>query len=170
MEITLQQWTPQNAAARVPMLSDPRVLRWMSKNRSTAYNLQDSLTHLHLCEATGTPDMAIVADGTIVGGIGMSPKHPETPSFNYYLHPDYWGRGIATRAVGLFLQLLAHTMPHITTLHAAAAEGNTASCRVLERNGSRRLPGTRPATIFGGMEVQAVEFEIDLTTIRRSGN
>ena len=48
----------------------------------------------------------------------------------YMLGRDYWGKGIATRALSAFLR-------HVTMrpLHAHVAKHNVASIRVLEKNG-----------------------------------
>jgi RimJ/RimL family protein N-acetyltransferase len=48
----------------------------------------------------------------------------------YWIAAEHWGRGIATRALSLLLELVA-TRP----LHARVARDNVASIRVLERNG-----------------------------------
>ncbi|MDC0773052.1 GNAT family N-acetyltransferase [Streptomyces sp. HD] len=51
----------------------------------------------------------------------------------YWLGRPYWGRGIGTKALGLFLEL-EKTRP----LHADPFHTNTASVRLLERHGFRR--------------------------------
>lgn len=56
----------------------------------------------------------------------------------YWLGRPYWGRGIATRALGLFLEL-EKTRP----LYADPFHDNTASVRLLERHGFQRT-GTLP--------------------------
>lgn len=48
----------------------------------------------------------------------------------YWIGKEYWGRGIATRALTLLLEVVP-TRP----LHARAAKSNVASLRVLERCG-----------------------------------
>jgi RimJ/RimL family protein N-acetyltransferase len=50
----------------------------------------------------------------------------------YWIAREHWGRGIATRALGLLLEEVA-----IRPLHARAARTNAASIRVLERCGFR---------------------------------
>jgi RimJ/RimL family protein N-acetyltransferase len=58
-------------------------------------------------------------------------------SIGYWLAREYWGRGIASRALAMFL----HDEPR-RPLHATAAMTNIASHRVLLKNGFR-LVGTR---------------------------
>lgn len=52
------------------------------------------------------------------------------PEVSYWLGKDFWGRGIASQALGLFLEQV-RTRP----LHARVAADNLASRRVLEKNG-----------------------------------
>lgn len=72
---------------------------------------------------------AILADGVLAGSISIFPQDGE-PSVGYWIARAHWGRGIATRAIGL---LLAET--GVRPVHAQVRVGNTASVRALERNG-----------------------------------
>lgn len=71
----------------------------------------------------------ILVDGEVVGSI-VSWVQSEELRVGYWLGKEYWGRGIATAALSLFLQ-------HATTrpLIAYVAKHNIASIRVLQKNG-----------------------------------
>jgi len=71
----------------------------------------------------------ILFDGQVAGNIGSFERDGEQ-EIGYMLGRDYWGKGIATRALSAFLR-------HVTTrpLHAHVAKHNVASMRVLEKNG-----------------------------------
>lgn len=71
----------------------------------------------------------ILADGEVCGTIGCHPI-ADRHVIGYGLGRAHWGRGIASRALA---QVLLH-VPH-RPLHAAAAASNTASIRVLEKQG-----------------------------------
>jgi RimJ/RimL family protein N-acetyltransferase len=73
----------------------------------------------------------IVADGEVAGCI-MRWRDPELPGpeVTYWLGREHWGRGIATAALGRFLEL-ASDRP----LFGRCAADNVASRRVLEKNG-----------------------------------
>jgi RimJ/RimL family protein N-acetyltransferase len=49
---------------------------------------------------------------------------------SYWLGKEYWGKGIATEALGLFLGIIEER-----PLYARAAKDNAASIRVLEKCG-----------------------------------
>ena len=72
---------------------------------------------------------AIEADGELVGSISVF-KMDGQDAVGYWIAKEWWGRGIATRALGLLLKEVA-----IRPLHARAARSNGASIRVLERCG-----------------------------------
>ena len=86
---------------------------------------------------------AILWNGHLAGNV-LSWEQAGERSIGYWLGRDYWGRGIATRAVSDFLQLLP-TRP----LHAQVAKHNRASLRVLQKcgftiSGESRLPWGAP--------------------------
>jgi len=72
---------------------------------------------------------AILADGDMVGHISCFNLDGQN-AIGYWIAKDHWGRGIATRALTLFLDYIP-TRP----LHARAAATNTASMRVLQKCG-----------------------------------
>lgn len=71
----------------------------------------------------------ILADGEVAGSIACHAWFGE-PEVSYGLGQAFWGRGIATRALALFLAEVP-TRP----LYARIVKDNIASQRVLERNG-----------------------------------
>lgn len=78
---------------------------------------------------TGVTPRVILADGVPVGSVNLSPF--EGPmSIGYWIGREHWGRGIATRAV----ELMLHECPQ-RPIFATASASNTASLRVLAKNG-----------------------------------
>jgi RimJ/RimL family protein N-acetyltransferase len=71
----------------------------------------------------------ILADGQVAGSISCHAWFG-APEVSYGLGKAFWGRGIATQALALFLDVVT-TRP----LHARVVKDNLASRRVLERNG-----------------------------------
>jgi len=71
----------------------------------------------------------IVVDGRVAGHVLRfdDDGHPEV---SYWLGKDYWGRGIATRALAAFLGQIQER-----PLYACAVKDNRASLRVLEKCG-----------------------------------
>lgn len=71
--------------------------------------------------------------GEIAGGVSRF-RSTEGLAMGYWIDRAHWGRGVASRAVTLFLADVG-TRP----LHASAAADNTASRRILERHGFELL-------------------------------
>ena len=71
----------------------------------------------------------IVAGGIVAGNI-VSFMRGDTREMGYWLGREFWGRGIATKALHLFLS--GHTA---RPLYAGVATHNAASLRVLEKCG-----------------------------------
>ncbi|HWB21104.1 MAG TPA: GNAT family N-acetyltransferase, partial [Phycisphaerales bacterium] len=80
------------------------------------------------CDAGVTPRV-IVANGELVGSINIV-REAGREWIGYWIARKQWGRGIATKAVGLMLDEV-RSRP----IFARAAGSNTASLRVLEKNG-----------------------------------
>lgn len=59
------------------------------------------------------------------------PGHQEV---GYWIGRDFWGRGVGTRALALFLDQMK-----VRPLHAYVAPHNIGSIRVLEKSGFRRV-------------------------------
>ncbi|MDC0759216.1 GNAT family N-acetyltransferase [Brevibacillus sp. AG] len=72
---------------------------------------------------------AIVLNGQIVGHV-LCFELFGLPTIGYWIDKSFWGKGIATNALTLFLEEL-RTRP----VYARVAHDNIASIRVLEKNG-----------------------------------
>ena len=77
------------------------------------------------------PWFAIVEEGRAVGRIWFAP-HKRPLEVGYYLHPDAWGRGLATRALILVRDHMGQP------LELCTHPRNERSQRVAERAGFRR--------------------------------
>ncbi len=75
------------------------------------------------------PKKTIIFDGQVVGNIVSFAQFGER-EVGYWIGKEYWGKGIATKALSAFLR-------HVTVrpLFARAAKDNSASIRVLEKCG-----------------------------------
>ena len=74
----------------------------------------------------------IVADGMVAGNIGSWPQDGQQ-LLGYWIGREYWGRGVATRALALFVDEVS-----IRPLYAHVAVHNVGSIRVLEKCGFQR--------------------------------
>lgn len=72
----------------------------------------------------------------MIGTCGFTRFHYEADSaeIGYVIHPSYWGRGIATEAVDAVIRFGFQRL-ELNRIEARFMEGNTASRRVMEKNG-----------------------------------
>ncbi|MBS3913299.1 MAG: GNAT family N-acetyltransferase [Bacteroidetes bacterium] len=80
---------------------------------------------------------AIELDGEAIGAIGLHAKedvHEKNMELGYWLAEPFWGKGIATRAVGMMVNYGFKTWP-ILRIYAGAFGSNIASQKVLEKCG-----------------------------------
>lgn len=102
-------------------------------NRMAVANARDERAfNAHWAKVLGDPTVvakAILVDGCVVGDINRFQLDGQD-SVGYWIAREHWGRGIATRALGLLLEQVA-TRP----LYARVATSNVASLRVLDHCG-----------------------------------
>jgi RimJ/RimL family protein N-acetyltransferase len=76
----------------------------------------------------------VVADGVVVGNLMSWDQAEGEREVGYWIGREFWGRGIATAALALFLDKLT-----VRPLHAYVVVDNIGSIRVLEKCGFRRV-------------------------------
>ncbi|WP_412543338.1 GNAT family N-acetyltransferase [Longispora sp. K20-0274] len=84
----------------------------------------------------------VLVDGEVAGNV-VSWDTPTHREIGYWIGRSHWGRGVATRAVGLFLARYPHR-----PLHGLVAQGNTASVRVLEKCGFHQLATSAEPDVY----------------------
>jgi RimJ/RimL family protein N-acetyltransferase len=88
--------------------------------------------HAHITKQRNSPGItlrAVTCNGQLVGSIASFVFQGQT-EISYWIDRAAWGRGIASRALTLFLDMVP-TRP----LHAHVASDNTGSLRVLQKAG-----------------------------------
>ncbi|OGN94698.1 MAG: GNAT family N-acetyltransferase [Chloroflexi bacterium RBG_13_50_21] len=89
----------------------------------------------------------ILHDGQVVGSVLCHAWGGE-PEISYWLGREFWGKGIATQALRLFLQVVTSR-----PLTARVAKDNLASIRVLEKNGFKLVGEGKWLSNARGMEI-----------------
>ncbi len=136
---TLRPWRRGDEAALVKHADNRRIWRNLRSNFPHPYTREDAENWIAEClESKGRAlRLAIVVGNEPVGAVGVEFGGGNGRSggeIGYWLGEELWGRGIATEAVGL---AAAYAMDElgIERLEAAVLQSNTASIRVLEKNG-----------------------------------
>ncbi len=155
--ISLRDVAPDDLPIFFEQQQDPEA-NWMA-----AFTAKDPTDHAafaaHWAKILGDPttlNKTICSDNQVVGHIAKFEMFGET-EVSYWIGKDWWGRGIATQALTLFLQIVTER-----PLHARAVKDNLGSIRVLEKCGFAKIGEDRGFAEARGMEVE--EYILMLST------
>lgn len=130
MAVTLRTLADGDLEALFVWESDPRAVRMAAFTRADPSDRGAFDAHYERVRSNPSNTlMAIDDDGEFVGTIGsytLDGKREVT----YWIAPARWGQGLASEALGAFLEIES-TRP----LHGRVAEHNVASAKVLTRAG-----------------------------------
>ena len=98
---------------------------------------------------------AITVDGELAGTAGAFPVGPDT-EITYWLNRSWWGRGIATRAVELLVDLVP-----VRPITARAASDNAGSLAVLRKVGFRAVGKEIAFATARGTEIEETVLSLD---------
>jgi RimJ/RimL family protein N-acetyltransferase len=91
----------------------------------------------HMARVRGLPDVqnrAVTVDGSLVGSIASFVMDGDT-EITYWIDRGWWGRGVASEALSVFLSEVAVHRP----LFARAASDNAGSLAVLRKAGFKEI-------------------------------
>ena len=140
-EYSLTEFRESDVAQLVKLLDTPELYA-TTLSIPTPYQESDARTwvdyatrpHAHFERLTNWA----IRDGsaTVVGGIGfiLTAGVTHRGEIGYWIGAPFWGRGIATAAVGKVCEI-GFTEFDFTKITAHVYSFNPASCRVLEKNG-----------------------------------
>ena len=97
----------------------------------------------------------IVSDGRVAGSV-LSYEDEGRPEVSYWLGREFWGKGVATWALGEFLASYNKKRP----IFARVAKDNLGSRRVLEKCGFRVIGQSRGYANARGEEIEELLLEL----------
>jgi RimJ/RimL family protein N-acetyltransferase len=121
-------------------------------NQLAAFPARDRdafMAHWAKIMADETNMLKAILYGDRVAGNIVSWEHSGEREVGYWLGREFWGKGIATQALALFLEQVT-TRP----LYAYVAKHNLASIRVLEKCGFTMIGEDKGLSSAGGEEVE----------------
>lgn len=128
------------------VLSDARATRWWSTPPHETLEQTARWLDGMIANGPDQPDFVVETEGRVIGKAGFF----ELPEVGYILHPDFWGRGLATEAVGAAVDHVFATRD-IETLTADVDPENAGSIRLLERLGFTATGSARRTWNIGGV-------------------
>jgi ribosomal-protein-alanine N-acetyltransferase len=126
----------EHEAAYIALANHPSISE--AVNNPKPYTAADYRKHLQGLKANPLWfSWVIVLHGQVIGAINFNAgRAVEIYQGGYWLHPDYWGKGIATKAVRTAMAYL-RAQQHAHRIQALVEPRNLASVRVLEKCGFR---------------------------------
>ena len=136
--------------------SNPEAVHMAAFTSENPSDREASLAHWKRILSSPSVIARTIVQGDNVLGNVLSYEESGRPEVTYWIGRQYWGQGIATEALALFLQTVDTRRP----MRARAAKDNLASIRILEKCGFHAIEETRGFANARGAEIEEVEFEL----------
>jgi RimJ/RimL family protein N-acetyltransferase len=130
---------------RAPRLEDAKAVAALANDRRIAENTR-RIPHPYtradaeeFIASVNTPAgetafMVTLADGTLIGAVGLGSTEDDAPELGYWIGVPFWGKGFATEAVRAVIDYAFTDLGH-DAMQAGARVTNPASRRLLEKCG-----------------------------------
>ncbi len=140
MAVTLRLLVADDAARLTVLADSARVAAHLRDRFPQPYRREDADQFLDYLENNAGQVLAraICLDGVLVGLISAEQGfdiYRFNAEIGYWLGEDYWGKGIASQALGQFIRVVFNSEYMLKRLEAQVFEQHLASMRVLEKNG-----------------------------------
>lgn len=113
------------------VLSHPVAMRyWSTLPHDQLDQTRAWLGDMIAADPAGNADYIVEFEGRVIGKAGCY----QLPDIGYILHPDHWGRGLATEALGAIIPTVFARFP-LDAITADVDPRNPASIRLLEKLG-----------------------------------
>jgi ribosomal-protein-alanine N-acetyltransferase len=130
--LTLRRARPDDLDAFHAILSDPAAMRyWSSAPHQAPEQTREWLDGMLADGPPESDDFVIELDGRAIGKAGCW----RVPQIGYILHPDYWGKGVASEAVSAVIAHVFAAYDHVDAITADVDPRNEASLKLLARLG-----------------------------------
>lgn len=128
--VTLREVTDDDLPIFFEQQLDPETNKLVAFTRPNPSDRDAFMAHWAKNRArTDVMQRTILADGKVAGNMLYFTDFGD-PEVGYYLGREFWGRGVATQALAIFLREIP-----VRPLYAHVAKANGASVRVLQKCG-----------------------------------
>ncbi|MFN2541079.1 MAG: GNAT family N-acetyltransferase [Chthoniobacterales bacterium] len=133
---TIRDWRMDDAESLAKHANNRRVWLGLRDLFPHPYTVEDGKAFIQrTINDQPTKNFCIEIDGSAVGGIGLQldeDVNRHTARFGYWLGEEFWGRGIMSEVVPVFVKYCFENFP-LHRLYAEAYANNPSSARVLEK-------------------------------------
>jgi len=154
MKVTLREWQKSDAPALAQIANNRNIWNNVRDLLPYPYKKKDAKKWLaKVKKQDHVTTFAIEVDDELVGSIGFTLKedvYRKNAELGYFVKEEYWGKGIATKAIGLIVDYI-HKNFDVVRIYAEVFEYNKSSMRALEKNGFYLECRRRRAAIKNGV-------------------
>ncbi|EMR65865.1 hypothetical protein MGN70_002941 [Eutypa lata] len=157
----VRPWEETDVEASAELCNDPEIGRWMRNTFPHPYTLENAKSWVEIAvPKPGKPvhHFVIVSredgGGAFAGAVGLKVRddiQARNWELGYWVGRRYWGKGLATAAVGPFVRWAFRSHPDLLRLHAEVFEGNPGSEAVLRKVGFVKEGLLRQAVFKNGV-------------------
>jgi [ribosomal protein S5]-alanine N-acetyltransferase len=152
-QMEIRPWRKQDAQALAVIANNRNIWNNVRDRLPNPYTVMDALEWIgHISQQKPNQNFAILVNGVIVGNIGAvlyDDIYRKTVEIGYFVGEPHWGKGIASKALALFLDYVEETFNPIR-IYAGVFDHNKASMEVLRKNGFYLESVKRKAVIKNG--------------------
>ncbi|MDR2206070.1 MAG: GNAT family N-acetyltransferase [Flavobacteriaceae bacterium] len=138
MEFKLRKWNETDLESLIKYADNPNIAKWLTNRFPHPYTREDGKAYLAMiANDNPTRVFAIEVNGEAVGSIGIvlqSDIHEKNAEIGYWLAEEFWGHGIASKAVREITKYGFQTFD-IVRMFARPFSTNEKSQRILENAG-----------------------------------
>ena len=139
--IILRSLTDDDATALAQLANNKKIYDNVRDALPHPYTLDDAIFFINLTKQENPQvSFAIEYEGVFCGMIGLIPQkdvYRLTAEIGYWLGEPFWGKGIITKAAAMVTDYGFNELGLIR-IHTGIFEHNTASMKVLEKNGYKK--------------------------------
>ncbi|MGI8634500.1 MAG: GNAT family N-acetyltransferase [Segetibacter sp.] len=147
--VEIRPWKPEDAGALAAICNNKKIWLNVRDRFPHPYTVGNAVEWIAFTKnQKPVQNMAILWNGKIAGSIGVMPKddvYRKSIEIGYFVAEEFWGKGIASRAVSLLLIYIKRHFD-VIRIYAEVFNYNSASMRVLEKNGFH-LEGIREKAV-----------------------
>ena len=149
-KVHIRPWKPEDAFALAAICNNKKI--WLNVRDAFPYpyTISNAVEWISFTLGqTPTKNLAVMYGNDVAGSIGVMTKedvYRKSIEIGYFLGEVFWGKGIATTAVGLLVEHIK-TNFDVVRMYAEVFAHNAASMKVLEKNGFH-LEGIRKKAVI----------------------
>lgn len=155
--LVLRTARPEDVAALHAVLSNPQATRYWSTPPHASLDQTQTWMADMLEPGPDRADFVVEFEGRVVGKAGFW----RLPEIGYILHPDVWGRGLATEACRACIGHVWETRPGVEALTADVDPRNAASIRLLEGLGFVKARFAEKTWLVGDEWCDSLYYRLD---------